>query len=125
MSEGEWFSKESPSTAEALGSAVLATLATLRKAGPTSSTIELIGEDGRHIKFDIAIDIRAEADRLGKMTEVSNELATKYREALESIACMSKAEQTLVTHWLEISHEECAKVLAEDTKIARKALDGA
>lgn len=46
----------------------------------------------------------------------------RLREALESIASKNKPRHDSEEYWRKISHESCAAVLAEDTRIAREAL---
>lgn len=46
----------------------------------------------------------------------------RLREALESISSKHKPRHETKEYWLSISHEQCAEVLATDTKIARAAL---
>lgn len=46
----------------------------------------------------------------------------KLTEALTAIASLDKKKHEKEEYWLKITHEQCATVLATDTKIARKAL---
>ena len=48
----------------------------------------------------------------------------EMREALESISSKNKPRHDDAKYWQAISREQCAEVLANDTRIARQALDG-
>lgn len=48
----------------------------------------------------------------------------EMREALESIASKNKPRHDDAKYWQAISREQCAEVLANDTRIARQTLDG-
>lgn len=49
-------------------------------------------------------------------------LIVEMREALESISSKHKTRHSEESYWQEISHKQCAEVLATDTKLARKTL---
>lgn len=48
----------------------------------------------------------------------------RLREALRSIACLDGKPMNKLKFWLSKTHEECAEVCANDTNIARAALEG-
>lgn len=48
----------------------------------------------------------------------------EMREALESIASKNKPRHDDAKYWQAISREQCAEVLANDTRIARQTLEG-
>lgn len=56
-------------------------------------------------------------------TQALTKAVGKCIEALTSIASEHKPSTETEEHWLKKSHEDCAMVLATDTKIARNALN--
>lgn len=48
----------------------------------------------------------------------------EMREALESIASKNKPRHDDAKYWQGLSREQCAEVLANDTRIARQTLEG-
>lgn len=56
-----------------------------------------------------------------KTARLETEIA-RLRDALESIASISRKEQEKESYWINLTLKECAEVLAADTRIAREAL---
>lgn len=69
--------------------------------------------------------LKNETEKFHKETLNTSKLITRMRkltEALTAIASLDKKKHEKEEYWLKITHEQCATVLATDTKIARKAL---
>lgn len=69
-----------------------------------------------------AIKQAKENDQLRADLQSSRDQVERYRQALESIASNHRPRHSEEEYWQKINHEQCATVLATDTKIAREAL---
>jgi hypothetical protein len=59
---------------------------------------------------------------LEKENQALRERIARLREALTTIASQHRPRHATEEYWNKVSHEQCATVLATDTKIAREAL---
>jgi predicted nuclease with TOPRIM domain len=85
--------------------------------------IKRLKDKNAELQEEVLAEHQAAVDMFGKYDELKDE-NIKLKEALESIASKHKPKHAKEEYWLKISHEQCATVLATDTKIARNALKG-
>jgi len=95
---------------------------------PRDEELEKLRDELNRAREDIAIyksnsEDRAAANAL--LLKDRNKLRDDLKvavEALESIASKHRDRHDTEEYWMKIKHEQCATVLATDTKIARNAL---
>ena len=111
------------------------------KACPCGAPGTIWGGDGEHVICEMGISdpegMGMVPPRYSRELEISNahfisnartdihlllEIVRIHNEALVSIASVHRQRHSEEEYWLKVKHEDCATVLATDTKISRNAL---